>query len=64
MWCVKCNHTVGSCTCGDMEERLRAFGEMTSNIVMKWCMRCDKHHEFCKCESPQWTTKRGKSQSK
>ncbi len=58
MYCVKCNHTLGECTCEDIEERL-ASPSQSPYLAFKWCKRCDKHYEFCKCENPLWVIKTG-----
>jgi antirestriction protein len=55
MYCMKCNNSIGSCTCGDMEERLASL--VDSNVLIyRKCLKCDKHYESCRCDNPEWGT--------
>ena len=55
MYCVKCGHSIGHCTCGDMDERLASLNNKP-HFIYKKCRKCGKHYERCQCENPDWTT--------
>ncbi len=40
------------CTCEDIEERLEQSG-----AAYKFCKKCKKHYQRCKCDQPEWTVK-------
>lgn len=56
--CFVCHLTLGDCTCEDADQRMR---EATNahELLMKWCMVCDKHFARCKCEKPHFGYRTG-----
>jgi hypothetical protein len=50
---MNCNKELSECICPDLEERLESLKSM-SNVVTKWCTKCDKHYSQCKCKEPEF----------
>lgn len=56
MFCCKCQRDISLCICPDLEERLdHAVAE--GRFVYKYCKKCGKHYERCKCTDPDWGVK-------
>lgn len=49
MFCVKCNHDLGECTCPDLKERLAKLNVKGSHVFIQTCLTCGEHHARCKC---------------
>ena len=56
MWCNKCKKGLKDCLCEDLEERLNAAVD-AGFFTYKYCKKCDKHYERCKCDIPEWGLK-------
>lgn len=52
MYCVKCNHHISKCSCGDIKERLASLGG-SPHLVMTYCSGCGEHHSQCACPDPK-----------
>lgn len=52
MWCVKCNHHVGQCTCPDIKERLESFRN-SPYLKLTYCDKCGEYIARCKCEKEE-----------
>lgn len=58
MVCMVCQKHLSECTCPDLEERLDK-AVAGGYFVYKYCKKCNKHYERCKCKKPIWGTKGG-----
>ena len=56
MFCIKCQHDLGECTCLDLKERMDKLSG-SSYLAMRWCRKCDNHYAVCKCKKPDWHVK-------
>jgi hypothetical protein len=54
--CTVCDRAVSDCRCPDIDDRLRriAHGREMTDVMFKWCRRCDKHSARCLCATPQF----------
>jgi hypothetical protein len=55
---MKCNKTIGTCTCPDIEERLASVSR-SKFVAIKFCKRCNQHYARCKCPDPQFEVRGG-----
>ena len=56
MWCIKCDHDLGSCVCPDLQERLQALaGPQGSHVALSYCSGCGEYYARCKCPDPKPT---------
>ena len=56
MFCTKCQKDLSQCTGPDLEERLDK-AVVAGRFVYRYCKKCGKHYERCKCEDPDWAIK-------
>lgn len=56
MYCMKCGHSVGNCTCPDIQERLAAMGQ-GSHTAARFCKKCNQHYARCQCAEPEWVVR-------
>lgn len=54
MYCEACQNEVESCTCADLDERMRKLSGPGGPITCRWCARCDQHYARCTCGEPVW----------
>jgi len=53
--CQTCFEPVDTCTCPDIDERLRSsVMDPDGHVLFKWCRACDKHYARCRCRVPQF----------
>jgi len=53
MICRWCNNEIRDCTCVACDLRLRRLADSPeAGIAFRWCRRCDKHQERCRCAEP------------
>ena len=55
MKCGRCKKELDECLCEDIEERLKIAAD--AGVTYKYCKKCDKHWQMCKCEKPEWGLK-------
>jgi len=56
MFCCICQKELSECTCTNLEDRLdRAV--VAGKFIYKYCKKCGKHYERCKCKKPEWGIK-------
>jgi len=56
MKCGRCRKELNECLCEDIEERLDADLK-AGHVTFKYCKKCDKQWQRCKCEKPEWGIK-------
>lgn len=56
MLCCICQKHLSECTCTNLEDRLDS-AVAAGFFVYKYCKKCGKHYERCKCKDPEWGLK-------
>ena len=51
--CTQCNKRFNECCCSDADKRLKEIiFDQDSNVITKWCRKCDKYYARCRCRQP------------
>ncbi|KKN67476.1 hypothetical protein LCGC14_0460730 [marine sediment metagenome] len=54
--CLVCNKTLHFCKCEDLEKRLDPAVD-AGRFAYRYCKKCKKHYERCRCAHPAWGIK-------